>query len=74
METLPKTLADLAEGQSAPITALLTRGLLRDRLLAIGMLPGTQVDCVRQGKGIAAYRICGAVVALRDVDARSVAI
>lgn len=74
MEAHPKTLPCIAEGQTAKVASLQTKGLLRDRLLAIGLIPGTPVECVRTGSGIAAYRIKGAVVALRDCDAQSVMI
>jgi ferrous iron transport protein A len=66
------TLAGLAVGQTAQIRELLCRGRLRSRLLDFGLIPGTAVTCVHQGAGIAAYRVRGAVIALRSCDAVTV--
>lgn len=74
MNTRPKTLDCIRDGESAKVLTLGTNSALRERLLALGLTAGTMVECVRAGNGIAAYRIRGAVIALRDVDARSIEI
>lgn len=63
-------LSDLAPGQGAVVRALQTRGELRRRLLDLGLIPGTRVTCLGQSPAgdPAAYRIRGAVIALRRVD------
>lgn len=70
METLDK----LDEGASARVCALHSIGAIRSRLQDIGLIPGTKVTCVQTGAGLAAYRIRGAVIALRDQDARCIII
>lgn len=74
MKTENRTLAGLLPGQTARVQGLALQGTIRSRLLDIGMIPGAAVTCVQQGGGIAAYRICGAVIALRGRDAAGVVI
>ena len=64
-----QSLAGITAGETARVREICCQGILRSRLLDIGLIPGTPVVCVQQGAGIAAYRIRGAVVALRDRDA-----
>lgn len=64
-----QTLDQLTEGASARIRRLEACGAIRSRLQDIGLIPGTRVTCVQMGAGIAAYRVRGAVIALRDTDA-----
>lgn len=73
MESQP-TLVCIPEGHSARVRSLQLTGTIRSRLLDIGLIPGTRVTCVQAGRGIAAYRIRGAVIALRDCDAGGVLI
>lgn len=68
------TLDKLTEGTSARVQALHCTGAIRSRLQDIGLIPGTKVTCVQLGSGLAAYRIRGAVIALRNQDARSITI
>lgn len=70
METLDK----LTEGASARVQALQSTGAIRSRLQDIGLIPGTTVTCVQTGTGLAAYRIRGAVIALRHQDAKRIII
>lgn len=69
--TSPKTLADLVPGQKAHIGSLLCEGGLRARLQDIGLVPGTQVECLHLSPlgDPTAFLIRGAVIALRQVDA-----
>ncbi len=66
----------LKEGQTAVVRELTAPGSIRRRLQDIGLIRGTQVECI----GIsplgdpAAYLIRGAVIALRREDATGVLI
>lgn len=68
----PKTsLAALREGECARVAELLARGGMRRRLLDLGLTPGTRVACeLKSPSGDpAAYRVRGALIALRRKDA-----
>ncbi len=69
-------LCGLALGESAEVVALSPglRGQERRRLLDLGLLPGTQVTAeLRSPSGDpTAYRVRGAVIALREEQARLV--
>ena len=68
------TLADLPLHGHGTVTGIAVgcRGLMRRRLLDLGFLPGTEVTAELRGIGRrpTAYRIRGALVALRDEQAR----
>ncbi len=68
------SLTDLAVGQSAKISKLLSEGTMRRRLQDIGLIEGTGVECVLKSPGgdPKAYLIRGAVIALRSEDAENV--
>lgn len=68
------SLADLVPGEHAAVSALRLGGAMRRRLLDIGLAGGTPVECVGRspGGGMSAYRIRGAVIAIRDGDAREI--
>lgn len=71
-----QTLNELPAGQSATVRGLATRrheGIAR-RLMDLGLTGGAQVKCLfcAPSGGMCAYRIRGAVVALRSEDARLV--
>ena len=70
------TLSDLLPGQKAVVLELSHRGSMRRRLLDLGLVEGTTVECV--GKGPAgdpsAYRIRGAVIALRAQDGKQISV
>lgn len=53
---------------------LRTESRMRRRLLDLGLVPGTRVECVGQSPGgdPKAYLIRGAAVAIRGEDARTV--
>lgn len=67
-------LSQLPEGERAFIHTLYVTGGIRRRLQDLGFVPGTQVICLQRalaGNPIA-YQIRGAVIALREQDARQV--
>ena len=68
------SLAALQKGECARVTELLVQGGMRRRLLDIGLTPGTRVACeLKSPSGDpAAYRIRGALIALRRRDAAQV--
>lgn len=65
------SLADLMIGTTGKISSLELDGLLRRRILDLGMVPGTQVQCIRKspaGDPIA-FRVRNTTIALRSDDA-----
>lgn len=65
------SLADLTVGTTCKISSVELDGLLRRRILDLGILPGTQVQCVRKspaGDPIA-FKVRDTTIALRSNDA-----
>lgn len=65
------SLADLTVGRTGTISSVELNGILRRRILDLGMLPGTQVQCIRRspaGDPIA-FRVRNTTIALRSDDA-----
>jgi ferrous iron transport protein A len=69
-----KHLSDLKDGQTARVKKLLSTGRMRRRLQDIGLIEGTEVECLQKGPGgdPVAYLIRGAVIALRSEDSSKV--
>lgn len=69
-------LSSLRRGQTARVDALLAQGAMRRRFQDLGLIAGTQVECL--GPSALgepwAYLIRGAVIALRRADADSIAV
>ncbi len=76
MEQQLQTLAMLEEGECAVVSALRMSGAIRRRLQDIGLIAGTTVHCLQKSPSgnPAAYRIRGAVIALRKEDANGIEI
>ena len=70
------SLSALLPGQRARVCALLNEGSIRRRLLDMGLIENTIVECL--GKSPAgdpgAYLIRGAVIAIRAEDSRKILI
>ena len=68
------SLKDLAIGQIARVGTLLSEGSIRRRLQDIGLIEGTEVECVLKSPygDPAAYLIRGAVIALRSEDSKDI--
>jgi len=66
------TLTALREGERARVAALLTEGGMRRRMQDIGLIEGT--ECVQKSPAgdPVAYRIRGALIALRAEDSARV--
>lgn len=69
-----KTLSDLAPGQKAVLCELRATGGMRRRLLDIGLIKNTQVECLGRSPGgdPSAYLIRGAVIAIRSEDCENI--
>ncbi|HBL84442.1 MAG: iron transporter FeoA [Clostridiales bacterium GWF2_38_85] len=70
------TLKDLKQGQIGKVNSLLSTGSMRRRLQDIGLIEGTDVECLQKspaGDPIA-YLIRGAVIALRSEDSSNILI
>lgn len=65
-----RCLSDIQPGEKAVVQALLNQGSMRRRLLDMGLIENTEVECLGRSPGgdPAAYRIRGAVIALRAAD------
>lgn len=64
----------LAEGKSAKIIRINTTGSMRRRLQDLGLIEGTEVQCLQKspsGDPIA-YLIRGAAIALRQEDSQGI--
>lgn len=61
-------------GERAVVETLRAHGSMRRRLLDIGLVQGTNVECVGRSPlgDPAAYLIRGAVIAIREADCRDV--
>ena len=67
-------LARLSPGEHGRVWKLNAQGPIRRRLQDLGLVPGAVMECVAQSPlgTPSAYRIRGAVIALRKKDAQSV--
>ena len=68
------SLPELTEGGEARVRALHLSGGMRRRLQDLGLVTGTRVTCLQRAAAgdPTAYLIRGAVIALRESDARQV--
>ncbi len=71
-----RSLWQLAPGHQAWVGELSAQGELRRWLRDLGFVPGAQVECLGRSPlgDPAAYRVRGAVVALRRRDAQRIAL
>jgi len=70
----PATLADLADNEAATVSDIAVESGMRQRLLDLGLTKGTCIRCLGHSPAgdPAAYRIRGAVIALRNETASSI--
>ena len=68
------SLANLQVGERARVALLLSSGSMRRRLQDIGLIEGTEVECVQKSPAgdPVAYRIRGALIALRSEDSSNI--
>lgn len=73
---ITESLNSINPGEYAKVGQILSRGSMRQRLLDIGLTPGTTVECV--GKSPSgdpkAFLIRGAVIAIRSEDCAEILI
>ncbi len=68
------SLATLSAGQFCHVDTIELQGLFKHRILDLGIIPGTVVQCVRHspsGSPIA-FQIRGATIAIRKEDAKQI--
>ncbi|MDE5557153.1 MAG: ferrous iron transport protein A [Ruminococcus sp.] len=58
----------LKEHQKARVEKILIGGKMRNRLNDLGLIEGTCIECLYKNRGLSAYLIRGAVIALRAED------
>lgn len=68
------SLKDMTIGQKGNVVTLNTKGSMRRRLQDMGLVKGSKVKCVLKSPGgdPIAYQIKGAVIALRNEDAKNI--
>lgn len=68
------SLSQITEGTSCRIANLNLSGLMRRRILDLGIIPGTTVACIRRGPSgdPTAYTVRGTTIALRQEDANGI--
>ncbi|MGI6647655.1 MAG: FeoA family protein [Bacillota bacterium] len=73
-KTIP--LSDIPVGATGVIAGLNLNGLLRRRVLDLGMVPGTFIECLRQSPSgdPTAYRVRGTTIALRRESTDQIAV
>lgn len=71
-----KSLNDLTPGEHAVVSGLCTTGSMRRRLLDIGLIENTRVECLGRSPGgdPTAFLIRGAVIAIRSKDCKNIII
>lgn len=71
-----RCLSDILPGEKATVSALRTEGSMRRRLLDIGLIENTDVECLGRSPAgdPSAYLIRGAVIAIRAADCRDILI
>ena len=71
-----KTLNEIMPGGFATVKEIITDGDMRRRLLDIGLIPGTRVECIGKSPGgePKAFLVRGAVIAIRAEDAAGIAV
>lgn len=71
-----RNLAALKPGDGAVIDEINLKGGMRRRLLDIGMIPGTAVECVGESPAgdPKAFLVRGAVIAIRSEDCAGISV
>ncbi len=69
-------LSDMVQGEKAVIKKLLSKEDIKRRLLDIGMIEGTKIECIgySPAKDPGAYLVRGAVIAIRKKDGKDILI
>ena len=74
MSGIINRLTDLKIGETARVNKLELTGSMRRRVQDIGLIEGTEVECVLKSPGgdPIAYQIRGAIIALRNEDSLNI--
>lgn len=66
-----KNLTDFKIGESAVVNDVFSEGLLKERMLALGLTKGTEVEVLRKGprNNLTVFNIRGVMIALRREEA-----
>ncbi len=69
-------LSRLPIGRIAEVVGIKSEGLIRNRLLDLGLVPSTLVEAVRKSPAgdPVAYKIRGAIIALRSEESRQITV
>ena len=67
-------LNEISPGQKARVKEICSRGSIRRRLLDIGLIENTEVECIGRSPGgdPSAFLIRGAVIAIRSEDSKNI--
>ncbi|QJA08264.1 ferrous iron transport protein A [Romboutsia sp. CE17] len=67
-----KNLADIQVKNTVRVEKLLSKGNLRERMLALGLTEGALIDVVRKGpkNNLTVYNIRGSKIALRSEESK----
>lgn len=70
------TLSQMPVGSACTVADIHLEGLLRRRIMDLGIIPGTAVECIRKGPSgdPTAYAVRGTTIALRKEDAAKISI
>lgn len=70
------TLNNINPGEQATIHSLISNGSMRRRLLDIGLIKNTHIECIGRSPGgdPSAFLIRGAVIAIRSEDCKDILI
>lgn len=70
------SLNDIVPGERAVVSSLKCTGHMRRRLLDIGLIENTEVECIGRSPGgdPSAFLIRGAVIAIRSEDCKNILI
>lgn len=76
MDTAEIALTWLPVGRRAQVVEVGMKGLTRNRLLDLGLVPSTLVEAVRKSPAgdPVAYKIRGAIIALRSEESRMITV
>ena len=71
---MERTLNELRLGERGIICGIQTEGTMRRRLLDLGFVENTEIECFgsNPGGGLHAYGVRGAVIAIRTRDAQTI--
>lgn len=71
-----KNLSDVSVGTFTTVSKIHATGMLRERMLALGLTKGTKVEVIRRGPtgDPTLYAIRGAMIALRKEEAAYVSV